>query len=222
MLCAGARREWITLVVTTALLAAGAAVLGWWWASLMIVVLGGVVLLTFRDPNRNPPSQRGVVVSAADGRVSSIHVLEDCAPLGGRTLCVRVFLSLLNVHVVRIPCYGRIASIEHRPGRYVSALNPASVEENESVTLVIEHPTSQASVAVVRLIAGQFARTVRLFVQEGQTLQRGQRLGIILLGSTAEVYLPDAAVADCVVSEQDRVRAGESVIVGVRGEGSAS
>lgn len=220
MLCAGARREWLALLVSAALIAIGVSVMGWWWASIVVVVLGLMLLLAFRDPDRSSPSQRGVVVSAADGTVSSVHTLERLDPLPGEVVCVRTFLSLLNVHVVRMPCYGRIDSIEVQDGRHLSALNPKSVEENASVTLRLSHPTRREPVAVVRLIAGQFARTIRLFVEEGDTLQRGQRLGIILLGSTAEVYVSQAEMGTCRVAEGQKVRAGETVILEVDRVGS--
>ncbi|WP_428386233.1 phosphatidylserine decarboxylase [Mucisphaera sp.] len=212
MLCAHARREWLTLATATLLLTAAAAIMTWWITAALILLIGLAGVLSFRDPDRQPPSQRGVVVAPADGRIASIHEAPDLDTFDTPTLCIRTFLSLFNVHVVRMPCYGRIAAIHHRDGKHLSALNPASAEENQAITLILNHPTRDEPVAAVRLIAGQFARTIRLFVTEGQTLQRGQRLGIILLGSTAECYLPNPDQVRPLLETGAKVRAAESII----------
>ncbi|MEQ9453069.1 MAG: phosphatidylserine decarboxylase [Phycisphaeraceae bacterium] len=212
MLGAHTQREWVTAAVTTLLLATAAGFMLWWWALAITLIAGTLILVSFRDPDRSPPSQRGVVVSASDGTISSIHPVEELEAFDGSAVCIRTFLSLTDVHIIRMPCYGRIDSVRHQPGRHISALNPRSIEENESVTVTLLHPTRQETVAVVRLIAGQFARTIRLFAQQGDTLQRGQRLGTILLGSTVEVYLPTESSYRMMLETGATVRAGESII----------
>jgi phosphatidylserine decarboxylase len=97
---------------------------------------------------------------------------------------------VLDVHVNRSPAHGVVTRISHKAGRHLNALNPDSAEANESVLVVLEHPVRREPVAAVRQVAGLLARTVVCAAREGVVLQRGQRFGIIKLGSTTELYVP--------------------------------
>ncbi len=106
----------------------------------MDVLVTLALLSFFRDPRRYVPTQKGMMVSPADGRISSIHHLDHFEPVGGPATCIRIFLSVLNVHVNRSPCHGSIASITPKPGLFLNALNPKSAEVNESNLIVLVHP----------------------------------------------------------------------------------
>jgi phosphatidylserine decarboxylase len=147
----------------------------------------------FRDPERVTPKRAGIVVSAADGRITGVGKVAPAAELGlpGATR-ISVFLSVLDVHIVRAPVSGKLVCSNYVPGKFLNAELDKASEENERLALVIEMPTGE-KIGLV-LIAGLIARRIVTFVKEGDTLERGQRIGLIRFGSRADVYLPDAAV----------------------------
>lgn len=208
-----ARAEWITALLTGAMLTFGVIALELWWLAIITVPLTIFVVTFFRDPDRLPPTQRGVVVAPADGRVVSVHDVQHFVPFGGETaVCVRIFLSIFNVHVQRSPCHGRVLSVTHKPGKHISVLNPASVEQNEAVLMVLQHPVKDQPVAAIRQIAGSFARTIVCAVKDGQVLQRAQRFGVIKFGSTVELYLPKDSVTRMGIGKGQKVVAGRTVL----------
>ena len=212
MLSPYGRREWRAIAAIGLMLLVTCLVIGWWWPAFAIVLLTTGVLTFFRDPHRRVPTQRGVFVSPADGKVTSIHRVEQFEPFGEAALCIRVFLSVLNVHINRSPCHAVIALTRHQDGHHLSALNPTSAEVNEWNLIVMRHPTGGHHVAAVRQVAGQLARTIRCGVKIDQTVQRGQRIGMITLGSTTELYIPESRGAKAAVVQGQRVRGGTTVL----------
>lgn len=212
MLSGYGKHEWLTILGIGVMCSAAFALIGWWWLVILFVLATAAGLLFFRDPERRTPTQRGVVVSPADGRVVSIHQVDHCEPLGGAALCIRVFLSVLDVHINRSPCHAVVQSVTHKPGDHLNVLNPKSAEVNESVTTVLLHPTRRYPMAVVRQIAGLLARTIVCAVKPEQILQRGQRIGMIKLGSTTELYLPQALTPVAEVEVGQYVYGGLTVL----------
>ena len=215
MLSPYARKEWLTILAVGATVAAALLLLSpgylWWLAIIVLLVAVGLALF-FRDPGRSVPPARGVIVAPADGRVSSIHDLEHYEPFGEGAVCIRIFLSVLDVHINRAPCHGMVASITHKGGEFLNALNPRSAEVNESNLIVLVHPVQRRPVAAVRQVAGMLARTIHCSLTEGQVVQRGSRIGIIKLGSTTEVYLPRSVEPRVQVVEGEKVKAGSSIV----------
>lgn len=207
-----AKSEWLTILAIGAILSLTAAAMGWWILLALVMVATLAVLSFFRDPHRRTPVQRALYVAPADGRVSSVHEVADFEPLGGPATCIRIFLSVLDVHVQRSPCHGAVARIKHRPGQFRNALNPASAEVNNALTMVLLHPVKRHPVAAVRQISGLLARTIVCDVRVDEVLQRGQRYGMIKLGSTVELYIPAALQPRPTVKPGDRVRGGSSVV----------
>src|SRR5690606_16871943 len=95
------KNESLTILAIGALLIITTILVGWWWLAILIVLATGALISFFRDPERRVPTQRNVVVAPADGVVSSIHQLDAFEPLGGPATCIRIFLSVLDVHVNR-------------------------------------------------------------------------------------------------------------------------
>jgi phosphatidylserine decarboxylase len=145
----------------------------------------------FRNPRRVRPPLEGVVLAAADGTVATVS---DVLPPAELDLPrepaprVSVFLSVLDVHVQRIPADGRVLAVEYRPGVFLSADLDKASEDNERNALLLE-TTSGARIGVVQ-IAGLLARRIVCDVQPGAEVAAGETYGLIRFGSRVDVYLP--------------------------------
>jgi len=161
--------------------------LGW-----IAALLTAAIAYFFRDPERVTPDRPGLIVSAADGKVAAV-VESVTAPrelaLGTETMTrVSVFLSVLDVHIVRAPVGGKIIRSAYVPGAFVNAELDKASEENERQALVIE-TKSGVKIGVV-LIAGLVARRIVTFVSEEASVEQGERIGLIRFGSRVDLYLP--------------------------------
>ena len=168
----------------------------------------------FRDPERVTPSRKGLVISPADGRISSISTLIPPPELDlPREPHVRisVFMNVFDVHVNRSPLEARIARIAYVPGAFLNAELDKASEDNERNSLVIGTP--QGAIGVVQ-IAGLVARRIVCFAREGQAVNAGERFGLIRFGSRLDVYLPDGAKP--LVSVGQTAIAGETVLADFR------
>jgi len=164
-------------------------------------VVAGFVVWFFRDPERTPPPTG--VVSPADGRVSVIR--EEETDDGDVRLRVGVFMNVHDVHVNRAPVDGPVEAVEHVPGAHRPAFSKDS-DRNERVHLDLPEYR-------VTLIAGAFARRITPYVEGGDDLARGDRIGHIAFGSRADVLFPPAVDrADLAVSKGESVTAGETVL----------
>jgi phosphatidylserine decarboxylase len=212
MLSGYGKNEWLTILAIGVMLTVTLGIVGWYILAVIVVLATIALLLFFRDPERRTPTQRGVV----DGRVSSIHTVDHFEPFGESALCIRIFLSVFDVHVNRAPCHCSVESVTHKPGAHMNVLNPQSAEDNESITIVLNHPIKGVPVAAVRQIAGLLARTIVCAVKPGQTLQRGQRIGMIKFGSTTEVYLPARLEPKAVVQQGQYIYGGTTVVAHIK------
>ena len=160
------------------------------------LVAAGFVLWFHRDPRRSPPPSG--VVAPADGRVSAVR-------REGDRVRVAVFMNVTDVHVNRAPDEGVVEAVEHTPGRHLPAFTKDS-ERNERVRVDFGNHE-------VTLIAGAIARRIHPYVEGGETLARGDRIGHVSFGSRADVLLaPAYDESDVRVRAGQRVRAGETVI----------
>jgi phosphatidylserine decarboxylase len=174
--------------------------------SIIITLLLGFLLFFFRDPERTIPDGDDNLVSPCDGQVLSI---EPCSVelLGVPGNVVSIFMSVLNVHVNRNPCSGKVLEVEHRPGKFGHAGKEPASSENEQTRILIEH---SASKIMVTQIAGVLARRIICHLKEGDTITKGERFGMIVLGSRLQITVPDAVTIKVRVGQ--RVRAGETII----------
>jgi phosphatidylserine decarboxylase len=158
--------------------------------------LPAAVAAFFRDPDRKP--EAAGVVSPADGEVTVVR--ED----DGR-LRVGVFMNLYDVHVNRVPVGGEVTGTVHHAGAHRPAFSKDS-DRNERAETTVDG-------FVVVQIAGAFARRITTYLGEGETVDRGDRLGVIAFGSRADVVFPSSYTReDLRVEKGDRVRAGETVL----------
>jgi phosphatidylserine decarboxylase len=182
----------------------------------LTAIAPGVVLALityfFRDPPRRVPTEPGLVVSPADGKVVEITPLDDHAFVGGPAVRIGIFLSIFNVHLNRSPCAARCVRFEYSPGKYLNALNPRSALENEALTIGLEEPAPPRRRLVVRQIAGAIARRIVCAARPGEELARGEKFGMIKLGSRTELILPDDGTLQVATRIGERVKAGTSVL----------
>lgn len=168
----------------------------------------------FRDPERVTPLAPGLVVSPADGRISSIEQVIPPPELDlprEPVTRVSVFMNVFDVHVNRSPMDARILRIAYVPGAFLNAdLDKASVDnERQALTLEI---LDGKRIGVVQ-IAGLVARRIMKFVGEGEQLMAGQRFGLIRFGSRVDVFLPKGV--DPQVQLGQRAIAGETVLADI-------
>lgn len=168
-------------------------------------------LYFFRDPERVPPPRGQVVLAPADGRVVLAGPAVPPPELGlgdAPRYRICIFLSVLDVHVNRMPVEGVVTRIAYRHGAFLNAsLDKASLD-NERNALAIRMPDGR-SIAVVQ-IAGLIARRIVCFVREGEEMGAGERFGLIRFGSRVDVYLPQGT--RLLVAEGQLATAGETVI----------
>lgn len=179
--------------------------LGW-----LIAAVTAWIIYFFRDPLRVTPLRPGLVVSAADGKISSIDKVKPPVELGfgpDERIRISTFLSVFDVHVNRAPVSGRIARSVYVPGTFLNAALDKASEDNERRALVIE-TADNAEIGVVQ-IAGLIARRIVTFSAIGDTVTAGERFGLIRFGSRVDVYLPPGKVP--LVSVGQRAVAGETV-----------
>jgi phosphatidylserine decarboxylase len=174
---------------------------------LVPALLAAPVAAFFRDPEREIPSDPSAVVAAADGRVLSVERMNDERIGPGEFLRIAVFLSVLDVHVNRVPVAGRVADYFVEDGGYANAMT-AAAEHNVAAYTVLD--TEHGTVGVVQR-TGLIARRIVQRVPVGTLVARGERMGLIRFGSRTDVYLP-ADKAESLVAVQDKVVGGSTVI----------
>jgi phosphatidylserine decarboxylase len=165
------------------------------------LVLTVGVALFFRDPERNIPQSPETIVSPADGRIMAI-VSENT-----QTRRISIFLSVWDVHINRAPYGGVVQSIVYTPGKFLAAYRQEASVVNEANTVtIVDHGRE----FIVKQIAGVLARRIVCRIRPGDTLEKGQRFGLIRFGSRTDLLLP--ATAEIAVQVGDVVRGGETIL----------
>src|SRR5438270_237193 len=184
--------------------------LGW-------VLVGGTIWVAsfFRDPMRTTPRGDKLVVAPADGLITMIARVPPPPELRGADALddgeytrVSIFMSVFDVHINRAPISGRIKRIAYVPGKFVNADLDKASEDNERQYLLIEGADG-LKIGFTQ-IAGLVARRILAFVREGDTVEAGQRVGLIRFGSRVDVYLPDGVAPRVLLGQ--RAIAGETIL----------
>lgn len=176
----------------------------WNWLGGVLLVLSAFVLFFFRDPERTPPSDPELIVSPADGRVMEV-VEEARGECPGRR--ISVFLSIFDVHVNRAPVAGRIAAMEYRKGQFYAAMRGRASEQNEQNVI---HVSNERGEVVFKQIAGWVARRILCWKAVGDSVTRGERVGMIRFGSRVDIWLPDRV--EILVRPGQHVAGGSSIL----------
>ncbi|MGA2849898.1 MAG: phosphatidylserine decarboxylase [Terracidiphilus sp.] len=176
----------------------------WAWA-VIPMLLAAFFLWFFRDPERLIPAGPGLVVSPGDGLVTETAAITT--PNGPRQR-ISIFLSVFDVHVNRSPIGGILSGVEYHKGQYLNAMNPASADRNEQNVVTVRG--ADGVEVIFKQIAGLLARRIVFNYRQGDSVERGQRVGLIKFGSRVDVLLP--AEARLLVKVGERVQGGSSVL----------
>jgi phosphatidylserine decarboxylase len=211
-----ARDGW-RFILPVAAVSAAAFAGGWLVTGAALAVLATFVVYFFRDPERETPEGDDLAVSPADGKVVSIGEIDHPGFPEGRALRVGIFLSVFNVHINRAPVQGSVRSTRHKPGRFRNAMLDRSSDENEHNIIAMD---SSWGYMEIKQIAGAIARRIVCSCRAGDSVARGQRIGLIRFGSRTEAYLPIGT--EIWVRKGDRVRGGATPLGRVRASASTS
>jgi phosphatidylserine decarboxylase len=189
--------------------------LGWTVIAMLALGITAWIAAFFRDPVRVTPLGEGLIVSPADGLISlitSVDVPRQLLGEGGlepaRMTRISVFMNVFDVHVNRAPIAGRLTRIVYVPGKFLNADLDKASDDNERQYFVIEDGGG-TRVAFTQ-IAGLVARRIMKWVDVGQNMKVGERLGLIRFGSRVDVFLPAGFVPAVAVGQ--RAVAGETIL----------
>lgn len=174
----------------------------------VLVLLGLFVFSFFRDPNRSVPSEPGLIVAPADGRIVVVKDEEYQDRPGKR---ISIFLAIWNVHVNRAPAAGKITRLDYKPGQFLAAWQENASAQNEQNVFT---QTTEHGEIIYKQIAGWVARRVVAWKKAGDQVLRGERIGLVRFGSRVDLWLP--AEAEVIVKVGENVKGGSSVLARMR------
>ena len=202
-------KQWVGITVILAIPLTFFVWFGWWYGVVAVCTLWLALVSFFRNPRRRIPAclEAGTMLSPADGTISAIERVEHHEAIGGEALIIRIFLSVLDVHINRAPCDCTLTEMIYRPGKFLDARTEESARVNESNLLIFDHGGEPLG---VRQVSGKIARHIVCPLQTGDTLTQGQQFGMIKYGSTTELILPRPDDVSLMVCKGDKVKAGLS------------
>ena len=166
-----------------------------------------LIAFFFRDPERKTPHLPNALISPADGRIIEINEVFEEKFLNDVSHRVSIFLSLLDVHVVRSPAYGKVGYLRYEKGRFLPAFHKLAPYENERNFVGIYNSHTKI---LMTEIAGVIARRIVCYLKEGDAVVQGQRAGLIKFGSRVDIFVPTSV--EITVRKGQKVRAGETII----------
>lgn len=215
-------QRWVGILPTWTLILLSISAVGF-------ISICSIAFRFYRDPQRKVPAEEGILLSPADGCVLYVKPFSDgeipmadkrqksytldefmktdLLSLGG--LSIGIEMNILDVHVNRSPMQGSILFLKHVPGQFLSLRKPDSPFLNERKSFVIENGLFR--IGVVQ-IASRLVRSIISYVKEGDTLEAGQRFGMIRFGSQVDLIIPHIPGLQVTVKEGLRVRAGETIV----------
>jgi phosphatidylserine decarboxylase len=179
----------------------------WAWAVLPLL-LACFFLWFFRDPQRPVPSEAGLVVSPADGKITEVARIQTPA---GERIRLSIFLSVFDVHVNRSPIAGTVREVRYQKGQHLNALSRHCAEKNEQNIVTVQGDEFDV---IFSQIAGVLARRIVFRFKVGDFVERGERVGLIKFGSRVDVILPGHA--NVRVALGHRVKGGASVLADIQ------
>ena len=205
-------REWMIITLAAAIPAAAGVFFGWWWLTAVAVVIWLALASFFRDPLGRKPASADPrdLVSPADGLVSAVLEVPEHPSTAGPATIVRIYLSVFDVHINRMPCDCEVLGTIHTAGKYLDVRIEESAKVNES--MVTRLRSAGGLLLGVKQISGKVARHIVCPITAGQRFGRGERFGMIKFGSTTELVVPTAELEKTCVSKGDRVTGGVTIL----------
>ena len=165
----------------------------------------------FRDPDRITPQGADLIIAPADGTVSHIVPVFEDNYLKCDTTKISIFMSVLNVHVNRVPVHGRVEFIKHTKGKFLDARDDECFSSNENNVMGLSLIGSPIKITV-KQIAGKIAKRIVCACKVGDVFDQGQRFGMIKFGSRVEVFVPNSVTFEVMVKVGEKVTAGKTVL----------
>ena len=204
----------VKIIVITLLILILLIVITYYFPILPLQILTGIAAIIclfhfyfFRDPERKIPIGNELILSPADGKVVLIEEVEEPYYFKSKVRKVSIFLSVLDVHVNRIPVSGKIEFFKYIKGKFLVAFADKASEVNEQSVIGIKH---QKGKILFKQIAGIIARRIVYRIKEDQIVIAGDRFGMIRYGSRVDMFFPENVVLK--VSLHDQVYGGETII----------
>jgi phosphatidylserine decarboxylase len=181
------------------------------WLPFVALSLVELEIITFfRDPERVVPPEPDALVSPADGTITHIEEVDE--PEFGKALRISMFLSIFNVHVNRCPFGGEVVDVRYFPGEYLDARKAESAVRNEQLWIDMIDPATKRPMRV-KQISGAVARRIVCWLKPGDKPAKGERIGMIKLGSRTDLLIPAGAAREICVKVGDPVRGGTTVLL---------
>jgi len=177
------------------------------WVTVVALILTFFMFYFFRDPDRHAIPDSNSFYAPADGKVIQIREILEDEILHERMIEVSIFMNAFNVHVNRVPCEGTVKEVKYFPGRFMAAFKEEASKANEHINMVMECKHGNV---MMRQVAGLIARRAVCRVKSGDSLEQGERYGIIKFSSRVDIFLPIGT--EVKVQLGDKVKAGESLI----------
>ncbi|MBN2732624.1 MAG: phosphatidylserine decarboxylase family protein [Balneolaceae bacterium] len=171
-------------------------------------LLMAFILFFFRDPDRDIPAGKDLLLSPADGKIVFLKEVDEPEYIKGKALQISIFLSPLDVHVNRLPASGKIEYVKYNPGVYLMAWDHRASSMNERADFGILHPSGIR--VFFRQITGFMARRIVYHLKEGDQVQAGKRFGMMKFGSRMDILVPAEVKVE--VKKGDRTVAGETIL----------
>jgi phosphatidylserine decarboxylase len=201
-----AKEGWIFIIIPFFLFV-GLLISGYTITAMIALLLALFCAFFFRNPVRAPVQQEGTILSPADGKVMSIEKVYENHFLKSECYCVRIFLSIFNVHINRTPIEGQVDWVKKQGGLCLAAYKKEAGESNARNYIGI---ISDYGPLLVVQITGLIARRIVCWVEPGDHLASGQRFGLIRFGSCTELYFP--LEAEILSVAGDKVKGGTTLI----------
>ncbi|MBS1536692.1 MAG: phosphatidylserine decarboxylase family protein [Bacteroidetes bacterium] len=189
------------------------------WFAWLIIALGALIicftLWFFRDPERTIPIEAknddSIILAPADGKIVEVTPVREENYLHSEAIQISIFLSPLDVHVNRSPVTGNVGFYKYIPGDYLVAWHPKSSELNEQSRIGVQ--TANGKV-LFKQITGYLARRIVCEVKEGDSLQSGEKIGMMKFGSRMDIIVPTSSVINVKIG--DVVVGGETILGKIR------
>jgi phosphatidylserine decarboxylase len=183
-----------------------------WIPAAALALIWLEILYFFRDPERRIPTDAAVLLSPADGTITDIGEVNAPGFPGDRAFRIGIFLSIFNVHVNRLPRSGKVLDVRYFPGAFLDARHPECPARNEQLWVDLED-TQTGRLIRIKQISGAVARRIVCWLRPEESVQAGDRYGMIKFGSRTEVLIPIGDAPDVQVKVGDKVHGGATILL---------